>query len=403
MVPSFRRPSRTPMASPRAPQISLALAFLSVGIPGLARAQEQPVVLDYYDELNRVVEGDSLTYYLTGNVRAHRGPIHMRSQRAVVYRKSQVADFQINVHFWDETTELFADHLIYYEVSDLVIATGSVQVIDRDSGSQLKADSIHYDRRLGVLTARPRPQMVLAPRDTGAARDPFHVWADEMRFYSDSIRTELVAVRRVLIERNDLTALGDSLHYDENEGRVALRQDPQIETQQTYLTAQRIDVELDDQQQMRALVAIGNARAVDKRDSIPDTVARAFDSVSETSFLEGDSLHMDFAEESIQWIIAEGRARSLHYTRESEPGAEELWSVNYLLGQKLRLSFRGDTLEQVVASDGHRGVYRAERVQVAGPRQVPSEPIPFPDAPRTAVTGQATPRRSRRTRTWTKA
>src|SRR5687768_5247144 len=127
----------------------------------------------------------------------------MRSQRAVVYRKSQVADFQVNVHFWDQTTELYADHLVYYELTDVAVATGSVQVIDRESGSQLKAENVHYDRSMGLLTAHPRPELVLVPRDTTAAAEPFRVWGDVMRFTSDSTRTELVAVRNVLIERND--------------------------------------------------------------------------------------------------------------------------------------------------------------------------------------------------------
>jgi lipopolysaccharide export system protein LptA len=375
----------------------LCLALV-LAVPSVTRAQGQdaPVVLDYYDELNRVVEGDSLTYFLTGNVRAHRGPVHMRSQRAVVYRKSQVADFQINVHFWDETTELYADHLVYYEITDVAVATGSVQVIDRESGSQLKAENVHYDRRMGLLTAHPRPELVLVPRDTVAAADPFRVWGDVMRFTSDSTRTELVAVRNVLIERTDLTAVGDSLHYHDELGRVALRGTPRIETAETYLTAQWIDILLEEDQRLDAVVALGDARAIDKRDSVPDAVPPAFGNVSPTSFLEGDSLHVDFEGESVQWIVAEGKARSLHYARESAAGPVELWSVNYLLGQRLLLNFRGDTLVQVVASGGHRGIYRSERVRIGGPRQLPSEPIPLPDEPRTAAAAAGAATRPRR-------
>jgi lipopolysaccharide export system protein LptA len=370
---------------------------LALAAPSLAHAQQEqaPVVLDYYDELNRVVEGDSLTYFLTGNVRAHRGPVHMRSQRAVVYRKSQVADFQVNVHFWDQTTELYADHLVYYELTDVAVATGSVQVIDRESGSQLKAENVNYDRNMGLLVAHPRPELVLVPRDTAAAAEPFRVWGDVMRFTSDSTRTELVAIDNVLIERSDLTAISDSLHYDDEIGRVALRVEPRIETAETYLTAEWIDIELDQSQRLEALIAVKGARAIDKRDSVPDAVPAAFDNVSPTSFLEGDSLYIDFEAEAVQWILAEGNARSLHYARESPPGPVESWSVNYLLGQRLRLNFRGDTLVQVVASGGHRGIYRSETVNVAGPRQVPSEPIPLPEEPRAAAAATR-PRRARR-------
>jgi lipopolysaccharide export system protein LptA len=384
----------------------LALLVLA---PARARAQEEPpVVLDSYDELNRVVEGDSLTYFLSGNVRAHRGEVHLRSQRAVVYRKSRVADFQQNVHFWDGTTELYADHVVYFEDADVAVATGSVQVVDRETGSQLKADSVHYDRGLGTMIARPRPQIVLVPRDTTAAdAEPFTVWAEEMRFFSDSTRSELVATRKVLVERSDLTAIGDSLHYDEAAGFVALRIGPQVETAETYLTAERIDIGLDDEQRMESLIARGAARAIDKRDSVPAVVPQAFENLSPTSFLEGDSLHVAFDGESIQWLVSEGRARSYYYVREGPPGAVETWALNYLLGQRLRLNFREDSLDQVVATGGHRGIYRTEEVRMTGPRQVPSEPIPLPDEAQAAAalpageSGGTT--RPRRTRGWTGA
>ncbi len=378
---------------------SLAAAgavVLFLVVPAAARAQQDgpPVVLDYYDELNRVVEGDSLTYFLTGNVRAHRGDVHMRSQRAVVYRKSRIADFQQNVHFWDATMELYADHVVYFELAEIAVATGSVQVVDRETGSQLKADSVHYDRNMGVLTARPRPEMVLVQRDTTPAGEPFRVWADEMRFYSDSTRTELVATRKVLIERADMTAIGDSLYYHEETGLVALRMDPKVETAETFLTAQQIDVAMTEDQELEALIAVGSARAIDKRDSVPAAVPRAFQNPSDTAFLEGDSLHVAFAGEAIQWIVAQGRARSLYYVRESEPGPVETWALNYLLGQRLRLNFRGDTLVQVTASGGHRGVYDNEIVEVGGPRRVPSEPIPLAPPPESATAGTR-PRRAR--------
>jgi len=170
--------------------------------------------------------------------------------------------------------------------------------------------------------------------------------------------------------------------------------EPKVETAETFLTAQQIDVVLTEDQDMEALVATGFARAIDKRDSVPPEVTRAFQNPSDTAFLEGDSLHVAFADEAIQWIVAEGRARSLYYVRESEPGPVETWALNYLLGKRLRLNFRGDTLVQVTASGGHRGVYDNEIVEVGGPRRVPSEPIPL-SGPRESAAAGTQPRRAR--------
>ena len=356
------------------------LAFALVALPGEARAQapDDPVVIDHANELRRVVEGDSLTYFLEGAVRAHRGPIQMRSERATIFRQSQVADFERNVHFWDATTEIFADRLLYYELTNQALATGSVQVIDRRSGSQVAADTVLYERDRDLITARPRPHGIVLPQDSTRQEVPFHVWADMMIFHNDSTGTEVDGLGRVLIERTDLTAVGDSLHYDEHTSRVALRKEPRVETRETYLTAERIDVLLEENR-IDALVARDGARAVDKTDSIPAAVTAAFQNVSEHSFLEGDSLNIEFVEGDIDWLVAQGSARSLNYALESPPGAIETWSVNYLLGERLELNFRGDTLSRVVASGGHRGVYRSEDVRIGGPDRRPSEPIPLPE------------------------
>lgn len=367
------------MPRPGSPRRAACLVLALVAIPTAAGAQapDDPVVIDHANELRRVFEGDSLTYFLEGAVRAHRGPIQMRSQRATIFRQSQVADFEQNVHFWDATTEIYADRLLYYELTNQALATGSVQVIDRRSGSQVAADTVLYERDRDVITARPRPHGIVLPQDSTRQEAPFHVWADLMIFHSDSLGTEVDGLGRVLIERPDLTAVGDSLHYDELASRVALRKEPRVETRETYLTAERIDVLLEENR-VDALVARDRARAVDKTDSIPPAVAAAFQNVSESSFLEGDSLTIEFVAGEIDWLVAQGQARSLNYALESLPGPIETWSVNYLLGERLELNFRGDTLSRVVASGGHRGVYRSEDIRVGGPERRPSEPIPMP-------------------------
>jgi lipopolysaccharide export system protein LptA len=366
----------------------LVVAGLVLG-PGAGRLHaqqaEEPIVIDHADELRRLMEADSLTYLLIGNVRARRADVRMRSSRATIYRASSIADFEQNVHFWDATTEIYADRLIYEEIPDVALATGRVQLIDRETKSEVTADSLRYFRDDGRIVAWPRPHAVLVPRDS-ASGEPFDLYADEMRFRSDSLRSEVVAVDSVLIERTDLTAIADSLFYDDETEIVRLRRSPKVETAETFLVADDIDVLMTDNE-VSALVALGRARAVNKRDSVPAAVRLAFENVSRTSFLEGDSLYVSFADDGIDWLVAERDARSLNYSRESPPGPVETWSVNYLQGARLRLNFRGDSLSQVVATGGHRGVYLSEAVRVGGPERRPSEPIPLSEPAAVATPG----------------
>lgn len=387
------------MAGMRAADPALGgLLVLLVAASARAQRSEPPTVIDYADEVRRVAAGDSLTYFLEGNVRAHRGDLTMRSQRAVIHRTAGVADFTRDVHFWDPTTEIYADHVIYTERTDVVVASGDVQVIDRESGSNVVADTVRYDRNVGLVTAWPRPHAILMPEDTTAQADPFHVWADRMRFLSDTTTSEFVGRGEVLIERSDLTAIGDSLHYDPDSGEVALRVRPRLETERVFLSAERIDVRLSEaENRIESLVAVNGARAVQKSDSIPPSVPPAFQNVSRTSFLAGDSIYIAFGEDRIDRLIAEGEASSLNYSRESPPGEVETWSVNYTLAQKLTLNFEGDTLSQVLATGGQRGIYRQERVRIGGPERRPSEPIPMPGVAEGAIAREERrPRRSLR-------
>lgn len=377
---------RRPRAARLAGVVGAGLV-LGIASPLDAQQAEEPIVIDHADELRRLVEADSLTYLLTGNVRAHRGDVRMRSQQATIYRDSRIADFQRNVRFWDATTEIYADRVVYEEIPDVALATGRAQLIDRETRSEVTADSMRYFRDEGRIVAWPRPHAVLVPRDTTDG-EPFHLYGDEMRFRSDSIRSEVVAVDSVLIERTDLTAIADSLLYDDQTGIVRLRLSPKVETAETFLVADEIDVLMEDNE-VSALVAMDRARAVNKRDTVPATVRLAFENVSPSSFLEGDSLYISFADDGIDWLVAVGNARSLNYSRESPPGPIETWSVNYLQGARLRLNFRGDSLSEVLASGGHRGVYVSEEIRIGGPERRPSEPIPLPETAGLATPGTA--------------
>ena len=96
-----------------------------------------------------------------------------------------------------------------------------------------------------------------------------------------------------------------------------------METLETYLTAEQIDVILEENR-IDALVARDRARAVDKTDSIPGVVPAAFNNVSDRSFLEGDSLNIEFADGRIDWLVAQGSARSLNYALESPRSDRDL-------------------------------------------------------------------------------
>ncbi len=362
--------------------IALLLAAAALALPAAGPAQEREparnrreterLFVEHADQTQRLAQGDSVSYYLDGNVRARRGDLRLTAEHVVILDWLGIADFSRNVHAWDEENELYADHVTYTDSTDVSLANGDVQVIDRKSGSQLKSQQAVYDRRAGVLTATQKPEMLLLPEPAeGAARDstaePIHVWSQQVQLFREE--DDVLATGDVLIRRGEkLTAKGDSVRFARGGDRVLLRGKPRVETDRFYIEGGEIDVELPGQK-LEALIARGGGRASSRSDSIPVGAIQALGDASPNSWIAGDSLRVAFRDELVRSLSADGAARSLNYSLESRAGDAATWALSYLLAGRIRLVFdeAGEGLERLEASQDGRGIYRTAALTGAEP------------------------------------
>jgi lipopolysaccharide export system protein LptA len=363
----------------------LLLAAAALALPLVARAQERAparpqterLFIEHADQVQRLAQGDSVSYYLDGNVRARRGDLRLTAEHVVILDWLGIADFSRSVHAWDEENELYADHATYTDSTDVILANGNVQVIDRKSGSQLKSQQAVYDRDAGVLTATQKPEMLILPEPAEAAvpdsapadsaAEPIHVWSRQVELYRES--DDVLATGDVLVRRGeDLTAKADTVRFARSADQVLLRGKPRVETDRFYIEGREIDVRLPDEK-LEALLARGDARASSRSDSIPAGAIEALGSASANSWISGDSLRIAFRDELVQTLFAEGGARSLNYSLESRAGDAATWALSYLLAGSIRLVFddAGEGLERLEASKDGRGVYRTAALTGAEP------------------------------------
>jgi lipopolysaccharide export system protein LptA len=375
-------------------------ALLAANRPALAQrgGPTERLVVEHAEQVQRLAQGDSVSYYLDGDVRARRGDLRLTAQHVVILDWLGIADFSRDVHIWDPDNELFADHVTYTDSTDVAVANGNVQIVDRESGSQLKSQQAVYDRPAGVLTATEKPEMLLLPNpEEGAppdsAEEPIHVWARQVQLHRAT--EDIVATGEVLIRRGaDLTAKADSVHFLRTAERVALRGKPRVETDRFYIEGREIDAAMPGQT-LQSLLARGEAQATSRSDSIPAQAVTELGEASPSSWIAGDSLRVAFRDKAARSLDALGDARSLNYSLESRAGDASTWALSYLLAGHIRLVFDegGEGLRRVEASQEGRGLYRTVALTGAEPdtarAAVPPVAAPSAAAPASAQEVQA--------------
>jgi lipopolysaccharide export system protein LptA len=357
-----------------------AVAAVLIARAAGAQEPEDRLFVEHADQTQRLTQGDSVSYYLDGNVRIRRGDLRITAQHAVVLEWIGVVDLSRDVHLWDPEQELYSDHLTYTDSIDVAVATGNVQLVDRESQSQLRSGQVVYDRPRGILTATGEPEMILLPddpeREAEAAEEdsvvPVHVWSRQV------VRTEspeeVVATGEVLVKRGEeLTARADTLRAPADRDVLELRGGPpRVETGRFLVEGGEVDVLLRDDR-IAGLLARGEARASSSADSIPARAVEELGDASPGSWLAGDTLRIAFEEGEIRSVTAVGEAKSLTYALESRSEEAATWALSYLLAGEIALHFdaQAEDVHRVEASERGRGLYRT--AAIAGPE---GQPVP---------------------------
>ncbi len=200
---------------------------------------------------------------------------------AVVFESSNLLQLFGDVHFWDLGTELEADRADYLSDDRELRASGNVKVTDRRNGTVIRGEQLVFNRasefrlldRMIVYQGDPRATVYpvyrgetpesqgegedASPSDSGAEAGvpgsiegepaspdsvppaPYEI--DAERFIVDG-RKYFRARGGVVITRDSLRAVGDSLEFDQETGNMSLVGNPRVEDRRFVLTARHIAV-----------------------------------------------------------------------------------------------------------------------------------------------------------------
>ncbi|HVE79344.1 MAG TPA: hypothetical protein VNA89_10805 [Gemmatimonadaceae bacterium] len=382
--------------------------------------------------LVEIAAGQRNTYFGGGVAAECIGQnLTLRSDSAEYYADRGVLYLIGNVQYREPRASVDATRMTYYRSEERVFAEGNV-VASMPNGSTMRGPNADYYRQTprrprARLVATGRPHLVVIDPDTSprADRRPADIDADRIVMEGDSL---VFAGGRVVLARPDLLARGDSAVVDGGQEWARLMRSPTIEgrgdrpftmrgqvidvysqgrqlrrvlskasarvdSRDLALTADTIDLRLEQQQLERAYAwGQGRARATSPQQDIEadsidaylpqqrlrevralrnayahglpdtlkvrttgrdwlrgDTIIARFDSLSPPT--TGDTSRRPVIRE----LVAIGSARSFyHIPTDGRPGAP---AINYVRGRQIAVSFANQQVQQVRVTDQASGVY----------------------------------------------
>jgi hypothetical protein len=217
-----------------------------------------------------------------------------------------------HVHYTETRIKLDADLMTYFTAEERLVAEGNVVGVT-NSGTRFVGPHAEYLRvARGIrdksrLTAEPRPDVWISPKDAGAgSKDSVHLQADRVISDNDSL---LYARGRVIIERPDLVATSDSAFMDNGKEIVRLSLTPKVVgrgDRKFTLEGDFIDA-FSKQRQVERVRSQGRAKAT-----------------SEDVTLTADTIDLRIADQKLQRAYAWGPTRALARAKDQDITADSI-------------------------------------------------------------------------------
>ncbi len=231
----------------------VAAAAALVLAPAVVRAQG--VGCEFLPGTNNVegrVSGSSrITYVSRPRIRCSDGR-YIEADSAVSFESSGYTELTGRVYFQDPDKSLRAQEARYYDNLGRVEATGSVVLTDRQTGNVLRGERLLYLRQsrarsqeeLTMTGGRPEATLYPEPDSTAAPDDevvPYEVVADRIYLLGDR---RFQANGNVEVERDSLTASGQTMDYDREAGTIDFTGGSRVKQGEMDLTGREIHMVL---------------------------------------------------------------------------------------------------------------------------------------------------------------
>ena len=314
--------------------------------------------------------GEAHITHVSGRMLWTCGTATMEADSAVKYDRTRRVDLIGNVAYRDTTRTLRSRFLTYFEIPDLVIATGDVELERIGDGSTLEGPRVEFVRAVSgvdeLTVATGRPHMRLYPEGEDRA-NPFEIDADRTVFAGED---EARAYGNVIIAREDLDAAADSAYLRRIDETGVLWGSPWVDAEGVRLSGDTIRF-ASEADELRDVHALGNGHAI-----------------GESFEVRSERIDVELVDREVETVWAHGPG-----------GSEAVSGAHHVYGDSLRFEmFAGsiDTLYAVgeaaaIQADGPVAVARlddpAVEGEVADSAAVPADSVPAAAADTTGVRG----------------
>ena len=318
--------------------------------------------------VSRDTDSDELVIDLIGNVVVTDGEVTVTSDSGTVWQESGNAVFYSNVTVEADTLTGTSQYLEYLKEAGMITMTGNVVLTDGET--VLEAGEVVYFRESGKATAkedvlmtgptigRVEGQYALYDRNRGSlfitvdpilrkleGDDSHIVIADRLEFFPDDNSAEAQGNTSVSMPGMDFYSTSEYLRYFGNEDRFELFGSPVLESEDSELSGDWMEILLDSSGDPQSVSVEGGASG-HFLDTGVDPPAETWFS-SERAFFEFENGEPDS-------VILAGSAT---LRLKSGGSAAERNEMNTVRGNSLSISFEDGEVVEVIVSGHVTGTY----------------------------------------------
>ncbi len=311
---------------------------------------------------------EDLVIDLIGNVVVTDGEVTVTSDSGTVWQESGNAIFYSNVTVETDTLTGTSHYLEYLKEAGMITMTGSVTLTDGET--VLEAGEVVYFRESGKATARenvimtgPRigrveGQYALYDRDRGSlfitvdpllrrveGDDSLIVIADRLEFFPDENLAEAQGNASISMPEKDFYSTSEYLRYFGNEDRFELFGSPVLESEDSELSGDWMEILLESSGDPRSVRVEGGAAGYFLDNGVDPPAETWFS--SERAFFEFENGDPDS-------VMLAGSATLLMKSGGEAASRNEM---NTVRGNSLRISFDNGEVVEVIVSGYVTGTY----------------------------------------------
>ncbi|TVQ50888.1 MAG: hypothetical protein EA362_01275 [Saprospirales bacterium] len=222
-----------------------------------------------------------------------------------------------------DTYEVEADSVFYGEEEGIGFLHGNVLWTDTESGVQLRSNEAYFIDSTGLIKSYGGRPLMSYPSET----DTLYMAADTILSFLQTAEADTqritLAYYNVVIYRNDMQAICDSLSHSEVDGMFRMMYDPMIWMDTTQLAGDTIDIAMDDGE-MRSAFIRRNAMVLTSPDSV------YFNQI------KGREIRAHFRDGSLSSVRTFGNAEALYFVLDEN---DAYIGVNKSESSEIRLNF----------------------------------------------------------------